>query len=120
MRNLRLAGWLCALLLVVSQAAAFAQQTTGTILGRVTDDQSAAIPGATVTATSPTTGFTRSAVSDAEGMYRLQALNVGEYNLLVELPGFSSVDRKGVIVNIGQSISLDFSLKVANLSLIHI
>ncbi len=115
MRNLRLAGWLCALLLVISQAA-FAQQTTGTILGRVTDDQGAAIPGATVTATSPTTGFNRSAVSDAEGMYRLQALNVGEYNLLVELPGFSSVDRKGVIVNIGQSISLDFSLKVANVA----
>ena len=115
MRNLRLAGWLCALLLVVSQAA-FAQQTTGTILGRVTDDQGAAIPGATVTATSPATGFTRSAVSDTEGMYRLQALNVGEYNLLVELPGFSSVDRKGVVVNIGQSISLDFSLKVANVA----
>ena len=57
MRNLRLAGWLCALLLVVSQAA-FAQQTTGTILGRVTDDQGAAIPGATVTATTEATGFT--------------------------------------------------------------
>jgi len=115
MRNLRLAGWLCALLLLVSQSA-FAQQTTGTILGRVTDDQGAAIPGATVTATNPTTGFTRSAVSDAEGMYRLQAVNVGEYSLLVELPGFASVDRKGIIVNIGQSLSLDFSLKVANVA----
>ena len=67
MRNLRLAGWLCALVLVVSQSA-FAQQTTGTILGRVTDDQGAAIPGATVTATNPATGFTRTAVTDAEGV----------------------------------------------------
>ena len=116
MRNLRLAGWLCALLLVVSPAAAFAQQTTGTILGRITDDQGGAIPGATITATNPATGFTRSAVSDTEGTYRLQALNVGEYNLLVELPGFSSIDRKGVVVNIGQAISLDFSLKVANVA----
>jgi outer membrane receptor protein involved in Fe transport len=111
----RLAAWLFALICIASQAV-FAQQTTGTILGRVTDDQGAAIPGATVTATSPATGFTRSAVSDTEGAYRLQALNVGEYNLLVELPGFSTVDRKGVVVNIGQSISLDFSLKVASVA----
>ena len=115
MRNLRLAGWLCALLSVVSQSA-FAQQTTGNVIGRVVDDSGGAIPGATVTATNPSTGFTRTSVSDAEGSYRLNSLQVGNYDLQVELAGFSTVERKMVIVNVGQSISIDFSLKVANLA----
>ena len=55
-------------------------------------------------------------MSDAEGVYRLSALPVGNYDLNVELPGFTSVDQKGVIVNVGQTITLDFALKVANVS----
>jgi Carboxypeptidase regulatory-like domain/TonB dependent receptor len=93
--------------------AASAQQTTGTIIGRVLDDQGAAIPGATVSVTNPATGFTRVDVSDAEGVYRLQALPVGRFDLVVELAGFASVDQKGVVVNVGQTITLDFTLKVA-------
>ena len=99
-----------------SSVAASAQQTTGTILGRVLDAQNAAIPGATVSATSPSTGFARTAVSDAEGVYRLSALPVGQYDLLVELAGFASVDRKGITVNVAQTLSIDFALKVANLA----
>jgi hypothetical protein len=94
-------------------ASAAAQQTTGSIIGRVLDDQGAAIPGATVTVTSPSTGFTRVDVSDAEGTYRLRALPVGTFDLRVELAGFTSLDRKAVVVNVGQTITIDFSLKVA-------
>ncbi len=101
---------------LVWAAAADAQQTTGTVIGRVLDDQGAAIPGATITVTSPSTGFTRSDVSDAEGVYRLRALPVGNFDIAVELSGFASVDRKGVVVNVGQTITLDFTLKVAALA----
>jgi Carboxypeptidase regulatory-like domain/TonB dependent receptor len=93
--------------------SASAQQTTGSIIGRVLDDQGAAIPGATISVTSPSTGFTRTDVTDAEGVYRLRALPVGRFDLAVELAGFASVDRKGVVVNVGQTITLDFTLKVA-------
>ena len=64
MRSLRLAAWLFVFVGLVS-ANALAQQTTGTIMGRVLDAQGAAIPGATVTATSPSTGFVRTVVSDS-------------------------------------------------------
>ncbi len=104
------------MLVALTAATASAQQTTGTVLGRVLDDQGAAIPGATVTATSPSTGFSRTGVSDAEGVYRLSALNVGLYDVAVELPGFASEERKGVIVNVSQTITLDFALKIATLS----
>jgi len=103
-------------LLALAASTASAQQTTGTILGRVLDDQGAAVPGATITASRPATGFTRTSVSDAEGVYRLNGLNIGLYDMTIELPGFTSLERKGVTVNVGQTITIDFSLKVAALA----
>ena len=47
-------------------APAFAQQTSGNITGRVTDEQGAALPGVTVTASQATTGFSRTVVTDGE------------------------------------------------------
>ena len=114
MRTVRVAAWL--LTFTVLSMPAFAQQTTGTILGRVLDAQGAAIPGATVTATSPATGFVRTVVSDTEGSYRLSALPVGQFDLTVELPGFASIDRKGITVNVSQTLTIDFALKVANVA----
>jgi len=105
-----------AVLLLLSCAAAFAQQTTGNVTGRVVDPQGAAIPGVTVTAKSSTTGFTRSEVSDAEGVYRLTALPVGLYDITAELAGFSTVSNKDVAVNVGQTQTVDFGLKVATVA----
>ena len=97
-------------------ASVFAQRTTGTVTGRVVDQQGSAVPGATVTAKSATTGFTRSEVSDAEGVYRLSALPVGIYDVTAELQGFTTVSKKGVEVNVGQTQAIDFPLKVAQLA----
>ncbi|MEO8678270.1 MAG: TonB-dependent receptor [Vicinamibacterales bacterium] len=113
--RLLLAAWALALVAFLS-VPVFAQQTTGTVLGRVLDAQGAAIPGASVTARSESTGFVRTVVSDTEGAYRLNALPVGEFTINVELAGFSSIDRKGIVVNVGQTITLDFSLKVASVA----
>src|SRR5206468_3041051 len=73
-----------ALLLLLSSASAFAQQTTGNITGRVLDQQGAAIPGVTVTAKNPSIGLTRTETSDAEGSYRISALPVGIYEVVAE------------------------------------
>ena len=83
----------CAFALSATSAAA--QQTTGNIQGRIVDAQKAAIPGVTVTAKSATTGFTRTEVTDAEGVYRLTALPVGIYDVHAELSGFASVRTQG-------------------------
>src|SRR5688500_15639669 len=95
-------------------APAFAQQTTGNITGRIVDDQGAAVPGVTVTARGAQTGFVRSDVSDAEGVYRLNALPVGTYDLTAELQGFSKVAQKGVVVNVGQSLDIAIAMTVAS------
>ena len=105
---------LCALVLLNSPA--FAQQTTGNISGRITDDQGAAVPGVTVTARNPETGFVRTSVSDGEGIYRLTALPVGTYDINAELQGFSKVDSKGIVLNVGQTLDIPVTLKVAALA----
>ena len=106
----------CAALgIALAAPAAMAQQTTGNITGRVLDDQGAAIPGVTVTGRSMATGFTRSDVSDAEGIYRLTALPVGAYDITAELQGFSKVENKGLVVNVGQTLDVDVAMKVAGL-----
>jgi hypothetical protein len=102
--------------LLFTGALAFAQQTTGTITGRVIDQQGAAIPGATITAKSATTGFMRTETSDSEGVYRLAALPVGLYDVTAELPGFTTVSKKDIEVNVAQTQSVDFPLKVAALA----
>jgi len=97
-------------------APAFAQQTTGNVTGRVLDQQGAAMPGVSVTAKSPTTGFTRTETSDAEGVYRLSALPVGMYDVTAELQGFSTLSKKAIMVNVSQTVSIDFDMKVAQLA----
>ncbi|HET6955868.1 MAG TPA: TonB-dependent receptor [Vicinamibacterales bacterium] len=105
-----------AIVLLLTCASVLAQQTTGTVTGRVVDQQGSAVPGATVTAKSSTTGFTRSEVSDAEGVYRLSALPVGIYDVTAELQGFTTVSKQGVEVNVAQIQNVDFPLKVAQLA----
>ena len=80
------------------------------------DEQGSAVPGATVSAKSASTGFTRSEVSDSEGIYRLSALPVGIYDVTAELQGFATVSKKAVEVNVAQTQSVDFPLKVAQLA----
>ena len=85
---------IAALAMVWLSVPVSAQQTTGTVLGKVSDEQGAVIPGATVSASNPSTGFNRTAVSDAEGVYRLNALPVGQYDLAVELADRECVRKR--------------------------
>jgi hypothetical protein len=65
-----------ALALLLNARPALAQQTTGSIAGRVVDDQDAGIAGVTVTASSSGTGLTREVASDANGLYRVMFVSV--------------------------------------------
>src|SRR6476659_8914148 len=105
-----IAVWVCA------AGPARAQQTTGNVQGRIVDAQGAALPGVTVTAKQTATGFMRSGVSDAEGLYRINAVPIGTYDLHAELPGFATYDAKGLIVNVSQTVDANIELKVAGVT----
>jgi len=95
---------------------ATAQQTTGNISGRITDAQGSAVPGVSVTAKTAATGFSRTDVSDAEGVYRLTALPVGVYELTAELTGFAPFVRKEVVVNVASTTDINIDMRVAGVS----
>ncbi|HUL79188.1 MAG TPA: carboxypeptidase regulatory-like domain-containing protein [Vicinamibacteria bacterium] len=93
-------------------AAARAQGNVGTIDGRVLDSSKAAVPGATVTAKNVATGLTRTAVVSPTGTYRVTALPAGTYDVSASLAGFSTQVTKGVEVRVGDTVTVDFAMKV--------
>ena len=98
------------LALLLGAGTAFTQDLTGTFYGEVTDDQGLAIPGATVTLTSPSHIQTETRVTGARGDYRVPLLSPGTYTVTVELPGFQTVTFEGVALNAGNDIALDATL----------
>ncbi|PYV85846.1 MAG: hypothetical protein DMG05_21885, partial [Acidobacteria bacterium] len=70
-----------------------AQTTSTSILGTVTDASGAVVPGAKVTALQVGTGLKREEVTSNTGDYSFPLLNVGEYQVTVELAGFKTEVR---------------------------
>ena len=91
----------------------FAQSDTGVIDGRVFDESKAAVPGANVTARNVATGFTRSAVASDRGTYRIESIPPGRYEVTAELQGFATYIAKDIVVQVGTSSTVDFTMKVA-------
>jgi outer membrane receptor protein involved in Fe transport len=91
---------------------AFAQSSTGSVSGTITDAQGGALPGVTVTVTNLDTGASRTTVSNASGYYQIALLPPGPYKAEAQLEGFQAVRRDRFVVNIGTDVALNLSLKV--------
>ena len=111
----RISCLVTALLLLALAAAgsASAQTQTGTVLGKVMDQQGAVLPGVTVTLTGPR--GVQTAVSDGEGNYRFVGVQPASYALKAELSGFTPQEDT-VVITMGRTLSVDFSLKVGGLA----
>lgn len=104
---------LVGVLLALGVGPAWGQPTTGSIRGTVVDHTGAVLPGVTVTAESPALLGVQTVVTDASGDYRFPALPPGTYRLKFELPGFTTVVREGVIIQIGFQAAVNVQLNVA-------
>jgi hypothetical protein len=104
------------LIFFLSVAAAGAQDTTGTILGTITDASGAVLPGVTVTVKNVDTSQARTIVSDAAGRYRMPLLQSGRYEVTVQLSGFQTMVRSGITVTVGQQAVVDAKLSLGNVS----
>ncbi|MFN7930994.1 MAG: carboxypeptidase regulatory-like domain-containing protein [Blastocatellia bacterium] len=103
-----------ALLFCWVAAPAFAQTITATITGTITDEAKAVIPNAKVTVTAASTGQNKVVTSDNEGRYTIPFLPPGQYRVLIEAAGFAKITRSGVNLEVAQTATLDFSLKVGS------
>jgi Carboxypeptidase regulatory-like domain len=106
-----------AVVFAFEQATATAQtgQMFGELVGKVTDDQGAVLPGVTVTLSGPAVMGTPTATTSASGLYRFPAVNNGTYTVKFELTGFAPLVREGIIVPVRQTITVDASMKIATL-----
>jgi len=90
--------------------SAFAQ--TARVGGKVTDQQGGILPGATVTITNVATGLSSEVVTNAAGSYLFPSLDPGSYRLALAMQGFAGCVREGIILVIGQGITMDAPLQV--------
>ncbi len=109
-------GLLVALLAVMASAAASAQERSGTITGKVTDQTGLATPGVSVTVTNKETQRSTVVVTDAEGIYFARGIEPGRYSVKFELSGFGGQQAPDVIVLLGATANVDAALTVGGLS----
>ena len=95
---------------------AMAQERFGTLTGKVTDQQGAAVPGVTVTTRNNETGEVRVFVTDANGQYIAPDLNPGRYTVTFELTGFSRIERNDIAVILGRTFELDAQMMVGSVT----
>ena len=96
-----------------AQSSAFAQVTSATVLGTVTDPSNAPISNAAVTVTNVSTGISYAATTGSNGEYLVPLLSItGNYTVTVEASGFEKFLRTGVVLQLNQNVRVDASLKI--------
>ncbi len=105
---------ICAVLLAT--LSSFAQATTGSFAGTVTDPSGALVAGAHVTATNQASGTVYPGDTDAVGRYTILSVPPGTYTLDVTKQGFEQATTKDLVLLIDQKISQNFALTIGAVS----
>ncbi|HZP18212.1 MAG TPA: TonB-dependent receptor, partial [Terriglobales bacterium] len=109
---MRRASWVVLLLSFALSVCAslLAQKITGTITGVVTDPQGAVVTGAEVTVKNQGTGATRTATTNAAGVYVVPDLPAGTYEVRVKAPNFKEFISKNVELNVSSTSTVNAAL----------
>ena len=102
--------------ILVFSCAALAQSDRGTITGTVSDPAGAVVANAAIQAKNVGTGGLYDVVSTATGNYTLAELPVGRYEVSVTVPGFKKFVRQGLTLQVAQTLRIDITLDVGNVS----
>ena len=107
------AGIVAISVVFIFSAALHAQVGTASLKGVIADPSGAVIPDAQITLESTLLQFVRTAESDTAGNYVIYSIPPGEYELLVEVPGFAPEKRSNISLSSGQASTLNVTLRVA-------
>ncbi|MCW5921306.1 MAG: TonB-dependent receptor [Saprospiraceae bacterium] len=106
------------LALLLCGLTSFAQVTTSTIVGLVTDGNGEGLIGATVVATHVPSGTRYGTATNALGRYTLPAVRVGgPFTVTVSYTGFEPVSREGVFTTLGTAVSVDLVMRESSAEL---
>jgi hypothetical protein len=105
------------LVLLLGAGVAGAANTTGTLIGNVTDGQGAPLPGVTVTVSSPAQiGGEKSVTTGADGTFNFPELAPGTYSARIELEGFATQEVKEIQVRLDRTAKIIVELPQAELT----
>jgi hypothetical protein len=112
----RLLALASALALTLCSALSLRAQTAaaGTITGTVTDSSGAIVPKAAVVVTDTDTGVVHTTATTDAGTYVEPFLLPGNYEVLISATGMAKVDRKNLVLTVGQTLTVDASLPVGS------
>ena len=97
-------------------AAPLSAQTTGAVLGRVTDPSGAVVPSARVEIVSEQTAFSTATTAGPQGDYTLPHVEPGRYSVSVSAAGFRTRLVRSVSVSVNQTVRLDVALEVGDVA----
>ncbi len=97
-----------------STALAHAQTSNGAIVGVITDGSGSVVAGATVTVTSVDTGAVRTTLTNQEGLYRIESVSPGTYNVSASATGFETTVNKGLEVPGTAIVTASLVLKIGS------
>lgn len=92
----------------------YAQVTSGDILGTVTDQSGAVIPGAKVHVVNTATNVPQDVTTNGDGDYEFPYLINGTYELSIAAPGFKVFRQTNIQLNVDQKYRVDAKLAVGN------
>ena len=93
-----------------------AQTVSGVITGNVYDQSGAGVPNGKVVAINTATGFQTTVTTGGNGEYRIPNLPVGSYDLSVNAAGFTRSEVNGVVVELSQTVTKNFTVSVGQAS----
>ena len=97
-------------------ASTFAQANTGEVGGIVRDHSGGALVGAAVVARHAESGAVVQRLTDGEGRFFLPALRTGAWDITASLEGFAPQTRRGIVLDLGRTLTLDFVLSVEGIA----
>jgi len=101
---------------VLTAVSANAQVLYGNLVGNVTDAQQAVITGASISITSPLTGYSTDTKTDDRGVYEIRNIPPGVYTIKITAAGFTSFEAKEIPIAANNIVRIDAPLKVGNVS----
>ncbi|MBV8830907.1 MAG: carboxypeptidase regulatory-like domain-containing protein, partial [Acidobacteriaceae bacterium] len=103
-------------MLLFVTAHARAQLSTATITGTVTDQQAAPVAGVKVVVVETQTNFQARSETNADGIYRIESLQPGNYNVTFEASGFKTLVQRNLQLRVGDVLPVNGTLELGQVT----
>src|ERR1700730_16325528 len=113
-RHIQNIGVIFVALLLCCGTALEAQTITGSVNGTVTDPTGAVVPNAKVTATNVDTGIETPSATNSDGIYNIPFLQIGNYKLTVDVPGFATATYGPFALETAQIAKVDVKMGLSS------